>query len=142
RGRYGGGGGGAARADGPERVAAVAVPELSGRSHPARLRGLLPTAAGRLRAGPGEAAGHVGAGDRRPGHRSGRGHPARCPRSAAGEPDHRPDRLRGLAAGAVAAVLLIGIVFILVFARGLHALPSGGTGTPAHMVLPAITLAM
>ena len=36
----------------------------------------------------------------------------------------------------------IGIVFILVFARGLHVLPSGGTGTPAHMVLPAITLAM
>lgn len=36
----------------------------------------------------------------------------------------------------------IGIVFILVFARGLQVLPSGGTGTPAHMVLPAVTLAM
>ncbi|SEE30257.1 nickel ABC transporter permease [Ruania alba] len=36
----------------------------------------------------------------------------------------------------------IGIVFILIFARGLGVLPSGGTGSPAHMVLPAITLAM
>lgn len=36
----------------------------------------------------------------------------------------------------------IGIVFILVFSRGLQVLPSGGTGTPAHMVLPAVTLAM
>ncbi|WP_147915684.1 nickel ABC transporter permease [Ruania zhangjianzhongii] len=36
----------------------------------------------------------------------------------------------------------IGIVFILVFSRGLQVLPSGGTGSPAHMVLPAVTLAM
>ena len=36
----------------------------------------------------------------------------------------------------------IGIVFILIFSRGLQVLPSGGTGTPAHMVLPAVTLAM
>lgn len=36
----------------------------------------------------------------------------------------------------------IGIVFILIFARVFGVLPSGGTGTPAHMVLPAVTLAM
>lgn len=36
----------------------------------------------------------------------------------------------------------LGIVFILIFARNLQALPSGGTGTPAHMVLPAVTLAL
>lgn len=36
----------------------------------------------------------------------------------------------------------VGIVFILVFARGLQILPSGGTGSIAHLILPAITLAM
>ncbi|MER7074160.1 nickel ABC transporter permease [Terrabacter sp. NPDC000476] len=36
----------------------------------------------------------------------------------------------------------LGIVLILVFARGLNVLPSGGTGSPAHMVLPAVTLAL
>lgn len=36
----------------------------------------------------------------------------------------------------------LGIVFILIFARNLQALPSGGTGSPAHMVLPAVTLAL
>lgn len=36
----------------------------------------------------------------------------------------------------------VGIVFILIFARMLHLLPSAGTGTPAHLILPAITLAL
>jgi ABC-type dipeptide/oligopeptide/nickel transport system permease component len=36
----------------------------------------------------------------------------------------------------------VGIVHILIFARSLNVLPSGGTGSPAHMVLPAITLAL
>jgi len=36
----------------------------------------------------------------------------------------------------------LGIVFILVFARTFGVLPSGGTGSVAHMVLPAITLAL
>jgi ABC-type dipeptide/oligopeptide/nickel transport system permease component len=36
----------------------------------------------------------------------------------------------------------LGIVFILVFSRTLQVLPSGGTGSPAHMVLPAISLAL
>lgn len=36
----------------------------------------------------------------------------------------------------------VGIVFILIFAGTLNWLPSGGTGTPAHIVLPAITLAL
>lgn len=36
----------------------------------------------------------------------------------------------------------VGIVLILVFSRSLQVLPSGGTGSPAHMVLPAITLAL
>jgi peptide/nickel transport system permease protein len=36
----------------------------------------------------------------------------------------------------------VGIVLILVFARTLHLLPSGGVGSPAHMVLPAITLGL
>lgn len=36
----------------------------------------------------------------------------------------------------------VGIIFILVFARGLQILPSGGTGTFAHLILPAVTLAM
>jgi ABC-type dipeptide/oligopeptide/nickel transport system permease component len=36
----------------------------------------------------------------------------------------------------------IGIVFILVFARGLHLLPSAGAGTWQHLVMPAFTLAL
>jgi len=36
----------------------------------------------------------------------------------------------------------LGIVLILVFARTLKVLPSGGTGSVAHLVLPAITLAL
>lgn len=36
----------------------------------------------------------------------------------------------------------VGIVFILIFARVLQVLPSGGTGSFAHLVLPAITLAL
>jgi ABC-type dipeptide/oligopeptide/nickel transport system permease component len=36
----------------------------------------------------------------------------------------------------------VGIVLILVFARTLHLLPSGGVGSPAHMILPAITLGL
>lgn len=36
----------------------------------------------------------------------------------------------------------VGIVFVLIFARMLGVLPSGGTGSLAHMVLPAITLAL
>lgn len=36
----------------------------------------------------------------------------------------------------------LGIVFILIFARTFQVLPSGGTGSIAHIVLPAITLAL
>ncbi|HEY9336432.1 nickel ABC transporter permease [Kribbella sp. NPDC050459] len=36
----------------------------------------------------------------------------------------------------------LGIVLILVFARGLKMLPSAGSGTWAHLVLPTITLAL
>lgn len=36
----------------------------------------------------------------------------------------------------------VGIVFILIFARVLQVLPSGGTGSFAHLVLPAITLGL
>jgi peptide/nickel transport system permease protein len=36
----------------------------------------------------------------------------------------------------------VGIMLILVFALGLGLLPSAGAGTPAHLVLPAVTLAL
>lgn len=36
----------------------------------------------------------------------------------------------------------LGIMFILIFSLQLRLLPSGGTGSPAHLVLPAITLAI
>ena len=36
----------------------------------------------------------------------------------------------------------LGIVLILVFARGLHVFPSAGSGTWSHLVLPTITLAL
>jgi ABC-type dipeptide/oligopeptide/nickel transport systems, permease components len=36
----------------------------------------------------------------------------------------------------------IGLVLVLVFARALHLLPSGGTGSLAHLVLPALTLSL
>lgn len=36
----------------------------------------------------------------------------------------------------------VGIILILIFARELRWLPSGGVGTPAHIVLPAITLGL
>ncbi len=36
----------------------------------------------------------------------------------------------------------IGIVLILVFARQLHLLPSGGHGGPDHLILPGVTLAL
>lgn len=36
----------------------------------------------------------------------------------------------------------LGIVLILVFARGLHMFPSAGSGTWSHLVLPTITLAL
>jgi peptide/nickel transport system permease protein len=35
-----------------------------------------------------------------------------------------------------------GLILILVFARGLQVLPSFGSGTPAHVVLPAVTLTL
>lgn len=36
----------------------------------------------------------------------------------------------------------VGIILILILSRTLRLLPSGGTGTPAHMILPAVTLAL
>ncbi|MGC4938094.1 ABC transporter permease [Kribbella sp. DT2] len=36
----------------------------------------------------------------------------------------------------------VGIMLILTFALGLRLLPSAGVGTPAHLVLPAVTLAL
>jgi peptide/nickel transport system permease protein len=36
----------------------------------------------------------------------------------------------------------VGIILILIFSRSFHLLPSGGTGSPEHMILPAVTLAL
>jgi peptide/nickel transport system permease protein len=36
----------------------------------------------------------------------------------------------------------VGIMLILVFALALRVLPSGGAGTPAHLILPSVTLAL
>ena len=44
--------------------------------------------------------------------------------------------------GVSVPIFWLGLIFILFFAVGLKLLPAGGTGTPAHMVLPAITLGL
>ncbi len=53
---------------------------------------------------------------------------------------------RGASAGAFVALSLpdfwVGVVLILVFARWLQILPSGGIGSPAAIILPAVTLAL
>jgi peptide/nickel transport system permease protein len=36
----------------------------------------------------------------------------------------------------------VGIMLILIFAQALRVLPSAGAGTPAHLILPAVTLAL
>jgi peptide/nickel transport system permease protein len=45
-------------------------------------------------------------------------------------------------AGQSVPVFWLGIMAILVFSDTLNWLPSGGVGTPAHLVLPAVTLAL
>jgi ABC-type dipeptide/oligopeptide/nickel transport system permease component len=53
---------------------------------------------------------------------------------------------RSASAGSFVALSLpdfwVGIVLILVFARWLQILPSGGIGSPAAIILPAVTLAL
>ncbi|MSP88324.1 MAG: ABC transporter permease [Alphaproteobacteria bacterium] len=51
--------------------------------------------------------------------------------------------LVGLAVvGATAPTFFVGIVLILVFSVWLGLAPTGGSGTPAHLVLPVVTLAV
>lgn len=60
----------------------------------------------------------------------------------------RPGRIvdRVVSAGTIALqsfpTFWVGIMLILIFALGLGLLPSAGSGTPAHLVLPAVTLAL
>lgn len=58
--------------------------------------------------------------------------------------DRLPDRIvSGLSlAGQSLPPFWVGIVLILVFAGTLRVLPSAGTGTPLHIIMPAITLAL
>lgn len=50
--------------------------------------------------------------------------------------------MTGVLVGQSTPPFWIGILLILVFAVGLHALPASGYGTFAHLVLPAVTLAV
>ncbi|WP_026875029.1 ABC transporter permease [Jiangella gansuensis] len=63
---------------------------------------------------------------------------------AGGRPGGLVDRV--VSAGTIALqsfpTFWVGIMLILVFALGLRLLPSAGVGTPAHMVLPAVTLSL
>src|SRR2546422_11127817 len=42
--------------------------------------------------------------------------------------------------GVSVPVFWLGIMLMLLFAVHLHWVPAGGTGTPAHLILPAVTL--
>lgn len=63
---------------------------------------------------------------------------------AGGRPGRAVDRV--VSAGTIALqsfpTFWVGIMLILIFALALRLLPSGGSGTPAHLVLPAVTLAL
>jgi peptide/nickel transport system permease protein len=63
---------------------------------------------------------------------------------AGGRPGGIVDRV--VSAGTIALqsfpTFWVGIMLILIFALALRLLPSAGSGTPAHLVLPAVTLAL
>jgi peptide/nickel transport system permease protein len=63
---------------------------------------------------------------------------------AGGRPGGAVDRVVSAAAIALQSfpTFWVGIMLILIFALGLRLLPSAGAGTPAHLILPAITLAL
>lgn len=58
--------------------------------------------------------------------------------------DRLPDRIVSTLslAGQSLPPFWVGIVLILIFAGTLQILPSGGTGSPLHIILPAVTLAL
>jgi len=63
---------------------------------------------------------------------------------AGGRPGRTVDRV--VSAGTIALqsfpTFWVGIMLILVFALALRVLPSAGSGTPQHLILPAVTLAL
>lgn len=63
---------------------------------------------------------------------------------AGGRPGRVVDRV--VSAGTIALqsfpTFWVGIMLILIFALALRVLPSAGAGTPAHLVLPAVTMAL
>ncbi|GAA2110567.1 ABC transporter permease [Actinomadura alba] len=63
---------------------------------------------------------------------------------AGGRPDGIVDRVVSATTVALQSfpTFWVGIMLILLFALGLRLLPSAGVGTPAHMVLPAVTLSL
>jgi len=63
---------------------------------------------------------------------------------AGGRPGSAVDRVVSAAAIALQSfpTFWIGIMLILVFALALRMLPSSGSGTPQHLILPAITMAL
>jgi peptide/nickel transport system permease protein len=63
---------------------------------------------------------------------------------AGGRPGGKVDRVVSAATIALQSfpTFWVGIMLILVFALGLRLLPSSGVGTPAHLVLPAVTLSL
>ncbi len=63
---------------------------------------------------------------------------------AGGRPGSAVDRVVSAAAIALQSfpTFWIGIMLILVFALALRMLPSAGSGTPQHLILPAITMAL
>lgn len=63
---------------------------------------------------------------------------------AGGRPGGKVDRAVSAATIALQSfpTFWVGIMLILVFALGLRLLPSGSVGTPAHLVLPTVTLSL
>ncbi|GHE79198.1 peptide ABC transporter permease [Amycolatopsis deserti] len=63
---------------------------------------------------------------------------------AGGRPGGRLDRVVSSATIALQSfpTFWVGIMLILLFSLGLRILPSSGVGTPAHLVLPAVTLSL
>ncbi len=63
---------------------------------------------------------------------------------AGGRPGSRLDRIVSAATIGLQSfpTFWVGIMLILLFSLGLRLLPSAGVGTPAHLVLPAVTLSL
>jgi peptide/nickel transport system permease protein len=63
---------------------------------------------------------------------------------AGGRPGGRLDRIVSAATIGLQSfpTFWVGIMLILLFSLGLRLLPSSGVGTPAHLVLPAVTLSL